>query len=389
MTVAIPLGLVWTSPFARWGGSLAGTSSLDIATAVTSRALAERQFDPAELDELVLGWTVPQPDVFYGAPTLAARIGASGVSGPMVSQACATSVAVLRTAASAVERGTASSVLAVATDRTSNGPLLVYPQPGAAGGAPSTEHWVLDAFARDPGTGASMLATAEAVASEEGIQRSELDDLTALRAQQYADAGSGAGPHVVPVVVPGRKRDLVLEADEGVRLSSREELSSLRSAARDGQHSFGSQTHPADGAAGAVVSTVERAREQSPVGGVVELLGFGSARVEAGRMPKAPVPAAQRALKAAGLDLQDVDLVTTHNPFAVNDVYFARETGFDIKRMNVRGCSLVFGHPQGPTGLRSVAELVQSLAERGGGVGLFTGCAAGDTGAALVLRVRE
>lgn len=388
MNATIPLGHAWTSPFAKWGGSLAEVSSLDVAEAVTRRALADRGVDVADLDELVLGWTVPQRDVFYGAPSLASRLGAPHLSGPMLAQACATSVSLLRAAAGSVLTGSAEIVLAVAADRTSNGPLLVYPQPSATAGAPATEHWVLASFARDPQTGRSMLATAEAVAAEEAVTRAEIDDVTALRHEQYASSG-GAGEHVVPVVVPGRRRDLVLEADEGVRVSTRDELGQLRPAAQDGLHTFGSQTHPADGAAGAVVTTTDRAREMSGGQGVVELLGFGTSRVDPARMPKAPVPAAQRALKAAGLEITDVDLVTTHNPFAVNDVYFSRQTGFPLDRMNIRGCSLVFGHPQGPTGLRSIAELITSLRERGGGTGLFTGCAAGDSGAAVVLRVSD
>jgi len=388
MNAAIPLGLAWTSPFAKWGGRLAEVSSLDLAEAVTRRALADRGLDLSQVDELMLGWTVPQRDIFYGAPSLASRLGAPHLSGPMLSQACATSVALLRAAAGSVLAGSAETVLAVAADRTSNGPLLVYPQPSATGGAPATEHWVLDSFARDPQTGQSMLATAEAVATEETVTRDQIDDVTALRHQQYASTG-GAGEHVVPVVIPGRRGDLVLDTDEGVRVSTREELGALRSAAKDGLHTYGSQTHPADGAAGAVVTTVERARELSGGQGVVELLGFGTSRVDPARMPKAPVPAAQRALKAAGLEIDVIDLVATHNPFAVNDVYFSNQTGFPLDRMNTRGCSLVFGHPQSPTGLRSIAELITSLRERGGGTGLFTGCAAGDNGAAVVLRLTD
>jgi len=106
-------------------------------------------------------------------------------------------------------------------------------------------------------------------------------------------------------------------------------------------------------------------------------------------MPKAPVPAAQRALDAAGLGIADVDVVTTHNPFAVNDLYFSRQTGFSLEAMNPYGCSLVYGHPQAPTGMRLLVELIETLRERGGGTGLFTGCAAGDTGAALVIRVED
>jgi len=79
--------------------------------------------------------------------------------------------------------------------------------------------------------------------------------------------------------------------------------------------------------------------------------------------------------------------VTTHNPFAVNDIYFARQSGIPIEAMNAYGSSLVYGHPQAPTGARAIAELIETLRLRGGGIGLFTGCAAGDSGAAIVMRV--
>ncbi len=115
--------------------------TLDLAVAVTSRALADRAVDPASLDGIVLGLTVPQPETFYGAPTLAARLGAVGISGPMVSQACATSVAALHAAAGAVAAGSGAH-LVVAADRISNGPTLSWPAPSAPGGAPLTEHWV-------------------------------------------------------------------------------------------------------------------------------------------------------------------------------------------------------------------------------------------------------
>ncbi len=163
--VAIPLGSAWSSPFAKWQGTLAEVHSLDLAVAVTSRALAERGISPEQFDGVVLGWTVPQRDIFYGAPTLAGRLGVSGLSGPMVAQACATSVAALHAAAGAVSAG-AGPQLVVTTDRTSNGPTLSWPAPSAMAGAPVTSHWVLDSFARDPWAGAGMLTAAEAVVAE-------------------------------------------------------------------------------------------------------------------------------------------------------------------------------------------------------------------------------
>ena len=184
---AIPAGLTWSTPFTRWQGPLAGVSSLDLAADVTARALTARSLDPAELTGLVLGWTIPQPDIFYGAPTLAARIGAPGVTGPMVSQACATSVAALHSAASSVQ-GAADVHAVVATDRTSNGPQLVYPAPSRQGGAPLLANWVADSFARDPWAGTGMLAAGDTVAAEMGASRAELDELAVLRSEQYAKA---------------------------------------------------------------------------------------------------------------------------------------------------------------------------------------------------------
>jgi acetyl-CoA acetyltransferase len=119
----------------------------------------------------------------------------------------------------------------------------------------------------------------------------------------------------------------------------------------------------------------------------VQLLSYGQARVKKGFMPMAVAPAAAQALSRAGITADQLGSITSHNPFAVNDVYLARELKLDPERMNRHGCSLVWGHPQGPTGLRSIIELIEDLAIAGGGYGLFTGCAAGDSAAAVVLKV--
>jgi acetyl-CoA C-acetyltransferase len=157
---------LWSSPFVRWQGSLADVSSLDLAAAVTHDALTARHMDRAAIDRIVVGSTVPQAASFYAAPWLAARLEMPQVSGPHIAQACATSVACLVAAALQVEAEAEALALVVTTDRTSNGPLLVYPRSGGAGGSPAVEHWVLDNFAADPNTGQAMLATAENVARD-------------------------------------------------------------------------------------------------------------------------------------------------------------------------------------------------------------------------------
>ena len=392
----VPLGYAWSSPFARWQGPLAEVNSIDLAVDVTRRALKQRGLSPDEVTNLVLGWTVPQKEIFYGAPTLAARLGAEGVTGPMISQACATSVACVGAAAANHEAnaGDGGVTLVVTTDRTSNGPLLTYPSPSGPGGSPQVENWVLDSFAKDPWAGAAMYTTGENVAAEAKITREELDEVTALRYEQYQEALKNdrefQRSYMIPVEIPKKRGEpTVVEEDSGVFPTTREGLAKLEPVVPDGILTYGSQTHPADGAAGMVVTSEERARELGQHGGVVRLLAVGFARVEKARMPKAPVPAARAALADAGLKIEDIDAIKTHNPFAVNDVYFSRQTGVSLEEMNDYGSSLIFGHPQGPTGARLIAELIEQLRLRGGGTGLFTGCAAGDSGAALVLRVED
>jgi acetyl-CoA acetyltransferase family protein len=388
---AFSLSHAWSSPFVRWQGSLADVSSLELAVAVTGDALKEREVDRKAIDQVIFGCTVPQPSSFYAAPWVSAQLGLDGVSGPHIAQACATSVACIVAAAATVEFDAQALPLVIATDRTSNGPLLVYPRSHGMGGSPVTEHWVLDSFAADPATGQSMVGTAENVARDGGMSREAVDDLTLLRWQQYqralADGRRFQRKYMQPVSIARGKKVLRLDADEGVHPYTAESLSALKPVQSGGVVTYGSQTHPADGCAGAVLCTAERAKDLSRGGGVARLLAAGFARAEKAEMPKAATTAAQRALASAELSMADVKLVVTHNPFAVNDLWFSQQTGFALERMNTYGCSLIYGHPQGPTGLRGIVELVHALQEAGGGTGLFTGCAAGDTGAALVLRV--
>lgn len=392
----IPAGAWWCSPFVRWQGALAELHSLKFAAWSGARALARLGIDPAVLDFGVLGFTVPQSGSFYGLPWLAAELGAPHIAGPSVMQACATSARVLQVAASEVAAGGATAALVVACDRVSNGPALAWPRPSAPGGQPESEHWVLDNFARDPWAGCAMVETAENVAARWGLGRAAQDDLTLLRLTQY-HAARARGFHTrfmgEAFEVPDARFGKVvttLDGDMGVQPLNEAKVRGLKPVRDGGTVTFAGQTHPADGHAGMIVTTREQARALAVRDGLeIVITGFGTARVDRALMPAAPVPASRRALQMAGVDIAGIDAVTSHNPFAVNDLLFAAETGFALEAMNVNGCSLVFGHPQGPTGLRCTIELIETLIERGGGRGLFQGCAAGDSAMALVVEVRD
>jgi acetyl-CoA acetyltransferase len=390
--VCFPLAAAWSTPFARWQGPAAATNSLALAERAARAGLA-RSGPDWPVAELVLGSTVPQPESFYGPPTLAARLGYEHVSGPWISQACATSVACLHAAAASQMGHPAGARLVITADRVSNSPQLIWPAPDRPGGAPQLEHWALDNFARDPWGGLPMVGTADAVAREAGFAKEELDEITAVRYAQYEDALADDRDFqrrfMVSVDVGSRRHPVALEEDFGVRPTTLEELQQLSPVDPDGVTTYGTQTHPADGAAGFVITSPRVARELAYDGPLVHILSTGFARAEKARMPKAPLPAANQALEHSGISLADVAVIKTHNPFAVNDLWFARETGYNLAAMNPYGCSLVYGHPQGPTGQRAIIELAHALAMRGGGIGLFTGCAAGDTGAAVIVRVDD
>ena len=394
----IPYGAYWSTPFAKWQGSFSGLHSIEFAAHVARAELERRGIAPETFDYGVLGLSVPQRGAFYGLPWFMGMVGAKKTAGPTVAQACATGVRAVLTGAHEIEAGLAGAMLAVTCDRTSNGPHLYYPAPQGPGGTGICEDWVMDNFKCDPLGGHAMLATAENVARRDGFSTGEQHGLVLRRTDQYRmalkDDHAFQKRYMTlpfPVPDPGYKRIAAeLSGDEGVTLSTAQGLDRLKPVQTDGTVTFGGQTHPADGSAALVLAAPEQARDLSRDPAIrIRLLGFGQSRAALAHMPEAPVPAAKQALHQAGVAITDMDAIKTHNPFAVNDLCFASLTGIDPADMNNYGCSLIWGHPQAPTGMRSIIELVEELVLRGGGVGLFTGCAAGDTAMAVVISVED
>ncbi len=394
----IPYGVYWSTPFVKWQGNFANLHPLTFAAEMTKRALGERELAPTNFDALFLGTTVPSKGSFYGAPWVAGLIGAEQLTGPTIAQACATSARVIANAASEVESGNADAILCITADRTSNGPHILYPNPLNPGGRGDAEDWVWDNFNCDPWAKNAMLETAENLARESEITTQEQHEVVLIRYSQYQaalqnDAAFHKRYMLTPIHVQdpsGRKVLATVQDDEGVFPTTAEGLNRLKPVMRDGTVTYGAQTYAADGNAGMSVTNRERARESSRNAQIeIQILAAAQSRAPKGFMGIAPVPAARRALADAGIDLHDVTAIKTHNPFVVNDIYFAREFGLAHAALNNYGSSLIWGHPQGPTGMRLVEELIEELVLRGGGYGLFTGCAAGDTGMAIVIKVSD
>jgi acetyl-CoA acetyltransferase family protein len=392
----IPYGGYWSTPFCRWQGSFQNMHTVKLAAQVATHFLESRQISPKDFDELIFGITIPQKSIFYGTPWLAGLIGADHITGPMVGQACATSAKCVELAAQGVDTGVHLNSLVVCADKCSNGPHLVYPNPDAPGATVDKESWVWDNFGHDPYAKNAMIETAENVAKEEGITKEEQDKITFLRYQQYQDSVKDDQAFqkkymVIPLEIKDKKGKKVLASvtgDEGIFPTTLEGLSGLRPVLPDGTVSYGTQTFPADGNCGMIITTRENAQKLRTKDNVeIQILSYGEGRAKKGFMAKAIIPAGKKALEGAGMSIKDISVIKTHTPFAVNDVYFCREMDIDWKDMNNYGCSLIYGHPQGPTGGRLIIELIEELVEKGGGYGLFDGCAAGDTGAAIVFKV--
>jgi len=313
----------------------------------------------------------------------------------MINQACTTSTTILNLAAQAVEVGAFEVGFGLMADRTSNGAHTVWPNPMGPGGEVIHENWLMDNFNADPNVypPLKMVQTAENVAKMEGFTKEDCDAVVLRRYEQYqmalANDRAFQKRYMFPAEVKvSKKQTKLVELDEGATPTTAEGLAKLGPAEKGGVHSFAAQTFPADGNVGFIVTTREKAKELSADPSVeIQIISFGFSRVNPGFMAAAPVPAAQMALANAGLKITDMKTIKSHNPFSTNDLNFAKKMGIDFRIMNNYGSSLIYGHPQAPTGGRIIAEMLEETTMLGGGYCLWTGCAAGDTGASMIFKV--
>jgi acetyl-CoA acetyltransferase len=391
----IPYRGYYSSPFCRWQGSFQNDNPIVLGATTARNWFAKKELDPTMLDYLYYGMTVAQPRMFYSHTWSAAMLVDNRKNLPAlaIQQACTTSGTCVYLCALNIEAGIYDTGFALMSDRTSNGPHTVWANPKGPGGEVIHENWCMDNFNNDPNAGLKMVQTGENVAREIGATKEEADAVSLRRYEQYLDAlkdnRAFQKRYMMPVEIKiSKKKTVSIEQDEGITPSTAQGLASLKPVESGGIHSFGAQTHPADGNAGIIVTTRDKAKEISADKAVeIQILSYGFSRVKPGFMPAAPVPAAQMALDQAGLAIADIKTIKTHNPFIINDLYMAKQLNIDVFGFNNFGSPLVFGHPQGPTLGRVIMEGIEETVIKGGGYLLCAGCAAGDTGAALVLKV--
>jgi len=387
----IPYGTWGSSYFPAWQTSpLAEVNIGQFAGEAMGRILGLRGVPQNRLEYLVIGSTIPWHWKFWTAPLVASCMG-TRIPGFHVEQACATGLQAVVVAAAEVEMG-ANDVVGVLTfDRTSDSPVGVFPERRSYERTQALGD-VWDNFGFDPATGKAMIATAGLAARKYKIDRREVDEITLCRYEQYFNAkDSGFLDRVlVPLEVlnlQGRSMGVV-DDDLGVRRVSAGGLRAMREL--DTCVTAGSQTHASDGMACLLVTTPEKARELSPRPEIeISLVAKAEVRTSPSLMPESPALAVAKLLDRTGLRMTDMAVVKNHNPFAVNDAIFSKILGHDWHEMNTTGCSLVWGHPQGPTLTRSLIEGLEEAVSLGGGHVLLFGCAAGDVGIAAIFEVSD
>ncbi len=378
------------TPFARYNGEFANTSAIELGAAASREAVRRAGVDPNEFDHSIFG-NVQQTssDALYGARHVALKAGLK-IETPAVTvnRLCGSGMESISQAAQRILLGEANLVLAGGMENMTQAPHVIRgARTGFRLGEGKLEDSLMTALL-DTYCGCNMSDTAENVAAEYGITRQHADEY-ALRSQQLAEAAFRAGymkEEIVPVEVKQGKKSKVVSEDNHRRPETTvETLAALPPAFRkDGVVTAGNASGIVDGAAAVVVTRERTAKERGwkPLGRIVSWAAVG---VEPRIMGIGPVPATQKALRLAGLKLDQIDLIEVNEAFAAQ--YLAVEKGLGLNRdkSNVNGGAIALGHPLGASGTRLVLTLLLELRRRGARYGLSSACIGGGQGITMIV----
>ena len=385
MHEAVIVSAVRTASGKAPGGTLRGTRPDELAAAAIAEALKRAPgIDPGEIDDVILGCAMPEAEQGMNVARIASLragipVSASAVT---VNRFCSSGLQAIAFAAERIMCGFASTIVAGGTESMSLVPMgghTIAPNPS-----------LMDSY---PDVYLSTGLVAENHARESGISRDD-QDAFALRSHLLAldaiDSGrfaeeivsvdaliiesNGHGPHAkrVPFAV-----------DEGPRRdTSAAALAKLRPAFRaGGSVTAGNSSQTSDGAAAVVVVSAERARAAG-LTPLARFVAFATAGVEPERFGIGPVPAIQKALKLAGLTLDQIDLVELNEAFAAQVLACLKTLPIDPERLNVNGGAIALGHPLGCTGAKLTTTLLYEMKRRNARYGMVTMCVGGGMGAA-------
>lgn len=379
------------TPIGRFHGALASLTAAELGQQVIATLLKQTALDPTLIDEVIMGQVLTAGCGQNPARQAAVAAGVPySVPASTLNMVCGSGLKAVIQAAQAIQSGAAEIIIAGGQESMSQSPYLL---PDARGGCRLGHSQLMDSVIHDGLWDAfndyHMGITAENLADEYHISRAD-QDAFALQSQQKAVAAQQQGAfraEITPVTVAQAKGEtLVIGEDEQPRAdSSAERLARLHPAfKKDGSVTAGNASSLNDGAAAVLLMSASRAAALGlPV--LARLTGSGIAGVDPAVMGIGPVAATNKALKQAGWELDQVDLIEANEAFAAQALAVGKALNWQPERVNVNGGAIALGHPIGASGCRILVTLIHALQQRELKRGLATLCVGGGMGVALAV----
>ncbi len=381
------------TPIGRFSGAFTPLTAMDLGGVVIGAALDRAGLSPQQLDEVIFGHVIQAGQGQITARQAARKAGVPmTVPATVINKVCLSGMTAIAEASRHIRLGEATFVIAGGMESMTNAPYLV---PKARLGLRMGDGVLVDSLNKD-GLWCAFDHCIMGESSDNkntllGINREEQDEWAAA-SQARAAAAAAAGAfedEIVPVTVPQRRSDpLIVTRDEGIRPGTDvASLTKLRPAfSADGTVTAGNASQISDGAAAVLVAD-RAAAEAAGLPILAEVLAYGQTAGPDATLHERPAEALLIALKRAGLEVADLDLVEFNEAFASVALWSARMLEIDHSKVNVNGGAVALGHPLGATGARITVTLINELRRRGGGVGGAALCGGGGQGDALIVKV--
>lgn len=362
----------------------------DLAADVIKHVLAAvPALDPERVDDLIVGNAVPEAEQGLQIGRMISLLALPmSVSGMTVNRYCGSGVETIAIAANRIAAGMADCIIAGGTESMSMVPTAGWKTVPNYKIAKNNPDWYL-----------SMGLTAEAVANDYKVSREDQDEF-AFKSHQKALNAIEKGyfkDQIVPITVEetyldenGKKKtkSYVVDTDEGPRAdTSLERLAKLKPVfAAGGTVTAGNSSQTSDGAAFVIVMS-ERMVKELNLEPIARLVSYGTGGVDPRIMGMGPIAAVPKALKQAGMTLNDIDLIEMNEAFAAQSIAVMRHLDFDPEKLNINGGAIALGHPLGCSGAKLSVQLFSDLRRTGGKHGIVTACVGGGQGVAGVFEL--
>ncbi|MGV0911123.1 acetyl-CoA C-acetyltransferase [Martelella sp. FOR1707] len=375
------------TPIGVLGGALSSVPAHELGAVAIAEALARSGVSPADVDEAILGQVLTA-----GAGQNPARQAAMAAGMPaektalVINQLCGSGLRAVALGMQQIIAGDAEIVVAGGQESMSLSPHCAHLRSATRMGDAAMVDTMLKDGLVDAFYGYHMGVTAENIAERWGLSRAVQDDYAA-RSQNRAEAARAAGrfaDEIVPVTVAGRKSEVVVDQDEGIREGmTAHALERLRPAFMDGGSvTAGNASGINDGAAALVLMDAANA-EKRGIAPLARIVSWATAGVDPQVMGTGPIPASQKALARTGWQVGDLDLIEANEAFAAQACAVVRELALDPEKVNVNGGAIALGHPIGASGARVLTTLLYEMRRRDAKKGLATLCIGGGMGVAM------